>query len=72
ETLRVYDSGESVRTFYDKFGRKILTAGYSSDLSPVFVEGTVFSKKGEVCCSLDSRFLVTSYQYDDFGRIPSI
>lgn len=72
ETLRVYDSGESVRTFYDKFGRKILTAGYSSDLSPVFVEGTVFSKKGEVCCSLDSRFLVTSYQYDDFGRIKKV
>lgn len=72
ETLRVYDSGESVRTFYDRFGRKILTAGYSSSMSPVFIEGTVFSKKGEICCSLDSRFLVTSYEYDDFGRIKKV
>lgn len=72
ESLRVYDSGESLKSFYDKSGRKILRVGYSAEMNPVFVDGLVFNKKGELICSLDSSFQIRTYSYDSRGRLASV
>lgn len=69
ETLRVYDSGESVHSLYDAYGRRILQVGYSANILPVFVEGSVYNELGQKLYSLDSNLCLTSYSYDDFGRL---
>lgn len=72
EILRIYDSGASMKTVYDKQGRVILKAAFSKFLEPFFVDGKIYSKKGELVYSLDSDFTVTKYSYDDFGRVSSV
>ncbi|WP_294429780.1 RHS repeat-associated core domain-containing protein [uncultured Treponema sp.] len=69
EILRVYDSGESIKSLYDKNGRLILKTGYSSDLQPVFVDGAVYDERGAKIFSLNSDLSVTAYSYDTFGRL---
>ena len=72
EILRIYDSGERVKTVYDASGKRILTVGYSASNEPVFVDGAVYNESGELAYSLDSNFRITSYRYDDLGRLESI
>ncbi|MBQ4379334.1 MAG: RHS repeat-associated core domain-containing protein [Treponema sp.] len=72
ETLRVFDSGESVKSTYDLSGRLILQLGYDTDLNLVFVDGAVYDENGHKVYSLDSNFQVTSYSYDDYGRLSSV
>lgn len=72
ETLRVYASGESVRSVYDRFGHLILKVGYSEKIAPVFVDGSVYDENGRKIYSLDSNLCVTSYSYDDFGRLSAV
>lgn len=72
ETLRVYDSGESLNTFYDEYGRRILSIGYSADMSPLFIDGLVYDQAGKIICSLDSDFQLRLYSYDSMGRLKSV
>lgn len=72
ETLRVYDSGESMRSVYDAYGRQILRTGYASGGTLVFVEGSLYDSAGRKQYAIDSDFCITLYSYDDFGRISAV
>ena len=72
ETLRVYDSGESVKSTYDKNGRLILQLGYDASIALVMVDGSVYDENGLKIYSLNSDFSVTGYSYDEFGRLVSV
>ncbi len=69
ETLRVFDSGESVKSSYDNSGRLILQLAYDSAMNLVFVDGSVYDEGGRKIYSLNSDFTVTAYSYDEFGRL---
>lgn len=72
ETLRVYDSGESVKSSYDKMGRLILQLGYDSNLNLVYVDGSVYDDAGQKIYSVNSDFSVTKYAYDEMGRLSKV
>ncbi len=69
EVLRVYGSGESVKSSYDSAGRLVLMLGYDSFLNLVFIDGSVYDENGAKKYSLDSNLNVTAYSYDEFGRL---
>ena len=72
EILRVYDSGESVKSSYDTMGRLVLLLGYDSSMSLVFVDGSLYDENGTKKYSLDSDFLLTAYDYDEYGRLTKV
>lgn len=72
EILRVYDSGESLRSVYDENGLLILKAGYDSSCALVFIDGSVYDERGAKIFSLNSDLSVTAYRYDEFGRLSAV
>ncbi|MCR4822047.1 MAG: DUF6531 domain-containing protein [Treponema sp.] len=72
ETLRLYDSGESLKSLYDSDGRLILQVAYNSSLQPIFIEGSVFDSEGRKIYSLNSNMEITAYSYDERGRLSKV
>lgn len=72
EISRKWKSGESMQIFYDKAGREILRAGFSSSHGIVFAEGAVYDEKGFKTLVLESDFTVKRYEYDELGRVKSV
>ncbi|MBQ0051620.1 MAG: RHS repeat protein [Treponema sp.] len=72
ETLRLWKTGESIRSIYDSAGRLVLKSGYSSQMNLIFLEGYVYDQNGFVTLSLDSDLGYTKYEYDDSGHVSAV
>lgn len=72
EIFRKWNSGESMKIFYDDSGREILRAGFSSSNGIIFLEGFVYDENGFKSLVLDSDFSYTRYEYDEFGRVKAV
>ncbi len=54
---------------YDEIGRPVLTYQKDRAGNIVFAEGTVYGEDGRVLCNFDKDGNLSTYEYDDHGRI---
>ncbi len=72
EILRLHSTGESQQSVYDEAGRLLLTAAYSAASNLISVDGAVYGSHGERRLSLNADLTVTSYRYDNQGRLSAV
>ncbi len=72
ETERSWSNGQKQKSWYDEYGRKVMTAGFDVRGRVIFVDGCLYDDHDRKTMEFSGNGSVRTFEYDEFDHISSV